>query len=82
MPITSRTYQKSSGMYYIRLIVPKKLIAYVNRPKIIYSLKKKGRQVAYLHALKINFAFEEWLINMAIDDSKRFPELKVEHAGT
>jgi integrase len=82
MPIPSRTYQKASGMYYIRLIIPKKFIVYVNRSKIIYSLKTKDRQVAYLHALKINLAFEEWLKNMAIDDSKRFPELKVEHAGT
>ena len=82
MPAPSRTYQKSSGMYYIRLIIPKKLIAYVNRPKIIYSLKTKDRQVAYLHALKINLAFEEWLKSMAIGDDKRFPELKVEHAGT
>lgn len=82
MPVPSRTYQKSSGMYYIRLIVPKKLIAYVNRPKIIYSLKTKDRQVAYLHALKINLAFEEWLKSMAIGDSKRFPELKVQHEGT
>lgn len=82
MPAPSRTYQKSSGMYYIRLIVPKKLIAYVNRSKIIYSLKTKDRQVAYVSALKINLAFEVWLKSMAIGDSKRFPELKVQHEGT
>jgi integrase len=69
-------------MYYIRLLVPKKLLPYTSHQKIIYSLKTKDRSVAYVRALKINLAFEEWLKSMAIDDSKRFPELKVEHEGT
>lgn len=82
MPTPSRTYQKASGMYYIRLLVPKKLIPYTHHQKIIYSLKTKDRSVAYIQALKINLAFEEWLKSMAIGDDKRFPELKVLHEGT
>nr|WP_294839846.1 DUF6538 domain-containing protein [uncultured Methylotenera sp.] len=82
MPTPSRTYQKASGVYYIRLLVPKNLIPYTQHPKIIYSLKTKDRSVAYIRALKINLAFEEWLKSMAIGDDKRFPALKVEHEGT
>lgn len=77
MPTPSRTYQKASGMYYIRLLVPKKLIPYTQHPKIIYSLKTKDRSVAYIRALKINLAFEEWLANMSNSEFDRFGKLIV-----
>jgi len=75
MPAPSRTYQKASGMYYMRLLVPKRFIPYTNHQKIIYSLKTKDRSVAFVRALKINLAFEEWIANMSNSEFDRFGKL-------
>lgn len=77
MPTPSRTYQKASGMFYIRLLIPKHLVSHTTKSKLIYSLGTKNRHEAYLKALKINLHFEEWVSKMS-NDSKRFPALIVE----
>ena len=77
MPTPSRTYQKASGMFYIRLLIPKHLVSYTTKSKLIYSLGTKNRHDAFLKALKINLHFEEWVSKMSNDD-KRFPALLVE----
>lgn len=65
MPKPQRTYQKASGVYYIRLLIPKFLQSIVNRSKIAFSLGTKDRRQANLYALEINLAFERWTIEMA-----------------
>lgn len=77
MPTPSRTYQKASGMFYIRLLIPKHLVSHTTKSKLIYSLGTKNRHEAYLKALKINLRFEEWVLKMTNND-KRFPALMVE----
>ena len=77
MPTPSRTYQKASGMFYIRLLIPKHLVSHTTKSKLIYSLGTKNRHEAYLKALKINLNFEEWVSKMTNND-KRFPALMVE----
>ena len=77
MPTPSRTYQKASGMFYIRLLIPKHLVSHTTKSKLIYSLGTKNRHEAYLKALKINLHFEEWVSKMT-NDSKRFPALMVQ----
>ena len=77
MPIPSRTYQKASGMFYIRLLIPKHLVSHTTKSKLIYSLGTKNRHNAFLKALKINLHFEEWVSKMS-NDNKRFPALLVE----
>ena len=77
MPTPSRTYQKASGMFYIRLLIPKHLVSHTTKSKLIYSLGTKNRHDAFLKALKINLHFEEWVSKMSNDD-KRFPALLVE----
>ena len=77
MPTPSRTYQKASGMFYIRLLIPKHLVSHTTKSKLIYSLGTKNRHEAYLKALKINLHFEEWVSKMMNDD-KRFPALIVD----
>ncbi len=77
MPTPSRTYQKASGMFYMRLLIPKHLVSHTTKSKLIYSLGTKNRHDAYIKALKINLHFEEWISKMS-NDSKRFPALIVE----
>ncbi len=77
MPTPSRTYQKASGMFYIRLLIPKHLVSHTTKSKLIYSLGTKNRHDAFLKALKINLHFEEWVSKMS-NDEKRFPALLVE----
>ncbi|MGE5623181.1 MAG: DUF6538 domain-containing protein [Bacillota bacterium] len=77
MPTPPRTYQKSSGVYYIRLLIPKFLQHITNRSKIAFSLGTKDRRQANLHALQINLAFERWTIEMAQKLGTNIRELKV-----
>lgn len=77
MPTPPRTYQKASGMFYIRLLIPKHLVSHTTKSKLIYSLGTKNRHEAYLKALKINLHFEEWISKMS-NDGKRFPALIIE----
>lgn len=78
MPAPARTYQKASGTYYIRLLIPKHLQPKLNRSKVVYSLGTKDRKTAFVRALKINLEFEEWIKRMAIEfDDDVFRRLKV-----
>lgn len=81
MPTPSRTYQKASGVYYIRLLIPKHLISSATKPKFIYSLGTKDRHIAYVKALKINLDFEEWISKMSSNSNDRFPALIVDVGG-
>lgn len=65
MPKPQRTYQKATGVYYIRLLIPKFLQSITNRSKIVFSLGTKDRRQANLYALEINLAFERWTIEMS-----------------
>ncbi len=65
MPNPPRTYQKASGVYYIRLLVPKFLHHISKNTKIAFSLGTKDRRQANIHALQINLAFEQWIDEMA-----------------
>ena len=76
-----RTYQKSTGMYYIRLRIPKNLISRTSKPIFIYSLGTKDRHEAYVKSLRINLEFEEWISKVS-NNKNRFPALAVEHNGS
>lgn len=59
MPNPPRTYKKA-GIYFIRLFVPKHLRSPTGAFKIVKSLGTKDRQTAFVRAMRINLAFEDW----------------------
>jgi len=66
-----RTYKKSSGVFYIRLIVPK-FLRQPNQPtKLAFSLKTKDLKKAMALAFRINLDFEEWIEQMSKGDFKK-----------
>lgn len=58
------TYQDKNGTYYLRLFVPKVLLPFASKSKIVQSLRTKDRRQAYLRSMEASLAFERWVWEM------------------
>jgi site-specific recombinase XerD len=66
-----RTYRKSSGIFYIRLFIPKHLQQFRQATKLVFSLRTKDTKQATLQALHINLEFEKWIAEMSKGEFKK-----------
>lgn len=66
-----RTYRKSTGVFYIRLFIPKHLQQPNQPTKLVVSLKTKDIREASVLAFRINLDFEYWVQQMSGGDFKK-----------